>query len=139
MVSKTARHALAATAVLARNRAGMWSGAAEIATEIGAPPNYLGKLLKTLADVGVLVSQKGKGGGFRLARHADDVSLLEIVEPIDHVSRSAGCLLGRSICSDDSPCPAHARWKEVRDVYMTFLRETSVADLAHQPDLATRL
>ena len=49
MLSKTAIHAVTALTALA------WPsmpGAADIARDIGAPPNYLGKLLKTLADVG---------------------------------------------------------------------------------------
>jgi Rrf2 family protein len=101
-----------------------------LAEQTGAPPNYLGKLLKTLADVGILESQKGKGGGFRLARDPATVSLWEVVEPIEHVSRWSGCFLGQPRCSDQTACSIHFRWARVRDVYLQFLRETTIADLA---------
>jgi DNA-binding IscR family transcriptional regulator len=39
-------------------------------------------------------SQKGIGGGFRLARDPGAISLLDVVEPIEHVSRWSGCILG---------------------------------------------
>lgn len=94
-------------------------------------PN-LGKLLKALADHGLLESQKGKGGSFRLARDADRISLFEIMEPIEHVSRWGGCFLGRPGCSNDAPCAMHQRWAMVRDGYLEFLRETAVADLTRQ-------
>ena len=130
MLSKTGIHALTAVASLTRLPEGVYVGAAELAEQIGAPPNYLGKLLKTLADAGIVESQKGKGGGFRLARNPATVSLLEVVEPIEHVSRWFGCFLGRPECSDQRACTVHDRWKQVRDLYLRFLRETTIADLA---------
>jgi Rrf2 family transcriptional regulator, iron-sulfur cluster assembly transcription factor len=130
MISKTAAHALTALAALAELPPGSYAGAAEIAAQIAAPRNYLGKLLKVLADAGLVVSQKGKGGGFRLARPAAAVSLFEVVDPIEHLGRWSGCFLGRARCSAKSPCQVHKRWKVVRDAYLRFLQETTVADLA---------
>jgi Rrf2 family nitric oxide-sensitive transcriptional repressor len=130
MITKTGVHALTALAVLAELPEGTYAGAADIAGQIGAPRNYLGKLLKSLADVGILESQKGKGGGFRLARDPATISLFEVIEPIERVSRWSGCFLGRKRCSADAPCAVHARWAGVRDVFLRFLSETTLADLA---------
>jgi len=129
VISRTAKHALAALATLAELPAGQYAGAGEIAGEIEAPRNYLGKLLKTLADQGLVESQKGKGGGFRLARSPDSISLMEAVEPIDHLSRWSDCFLGRGRCADESPCAVHDRWATVRDAYIQFLQQTTIADL----------
>lgn len=133
MLSKTGIHALTALSSLSKLPNGTYVGAAEVAAGIGAPPNYLGKLLKTLADAGIVESQKGKNGGFRLARSPASISLLEVVEPIEHVSRWSGCILGRPRCSDQDACAVHDRWKQVRDVYLRFLKETTIADLAGRP------
>ena len=130
MLSKTGIHALTALSSLSNLPNGTYVGAAEVAAGIGAPPNYLGKLLKTLADAGIVESQKGKNGGFRLARSPASISLLDVVEPIEHVSRWSRCIMGRPQCSDQDACAVHGRWKEVRDVYLRFLRETTIADLA---------
>jgi Rrf2 family iron-sulfur cluster assembly transcriptional regulator len=75
-------------------------------------------------------SQKGKGGGFRLTRSPASIWLIEVIEPIDRVSRWSGCFLARGRCSDDSPCAVHHRWAEVREVYLSFLTQTTIADLA---------
>ena len=129
MLSKTAVHTVSALAELAEQPTGTRVGAADIAREIDAPQNYLGKLLKNLADVGLVESQKGKGGGFRLAQDASEISLFDVVDPVDRVSKWSGCFLGREKCSDDKPCPVHRRWGKVRDAYLKFLRETTIADL----------
>ena len=139
MISKTGMHAVTAVAALAELSEGAFAGAAEIADQIGAPRNYLGKLLKTLADQGLLESQKGKGGGFRLARSAAQISLYEIMERVDRVSRWGGCFLGRARCSDETPCSVHPRWSKVRTAYLQFLQETSVDDLVRRPDIRPRV
>jgi Rrf2 family transcriptional regulator, iron-sulfur cluster assembly transcription factor len=134
MISKTGISATKALAVLARMPENEYVGASAIAREIGAPQNYLGKLLKILAGEGLVVSQKGFGGGFRLARPAAEISLYDIVEPIDKVSRWGGCFLGSGTCSDTSPCSVHGQWKHVREEYLGFLKNTTVADLAGRKD-----
>jgi len=130
MISKTGMHAVTALAALAALPPGAYAGAAEIAAGTGAPPNYLGKLLKTLADAGLVQSQKGKGGGFRLARNPAAISVFQAVDPIEHLSRWSGCFLGRARCSPKHPCPVHQHWQRVRDRYLKFLQETTIADLA---------
>ena len=139
MLSKTAIHALRAMTALAELPAHAFAGAAEVADAIGAPPNYLGKLLKSLAEEGLVQSQKGKGGGFRLARTPARITVLDVVEPIDHIGRWRGCFLGRSRCSDHSPCAVHVRWAAIRDQYLAFLKHTTLADLARQPEGASQL
>jgi Rrf2 family protein len=114
---------------LARLPEGAYAGAANIAEDIGAPPNYLSKLLRNLTNQGLVESQKGLGGGFRLARKAGLITLLDVAEPIDHISRWTGCLLGLSECSDVAPCAMHERWKRVRSAYLAMLRQTTFEDL----------
>ena len=130
MVSKTGIHAIKALALLAELPEGEFMGAAAVADRIGAPPNYLGKLLQTLARNRLVVGQKGLNGGFRLARDADTITLLEVVEPIDRISRWNGCFLGSESCDDAAPCPVHSDWAAVRDHYLGFLRNTVLQDIA---------
>ena len=130
MITKTSVHACLALSVLAGLDPGEYAGAAAIAAEIGAPQNYLGKLLKQLAAQGILESQKGYGGGFKLRKDADKITLYDIVEPIEHVSRWNGCFLGRKRCSDHTPCAVHKSWTHVRDKYLGFLKGTSLKDIA---------
>jgi len=132
MISKTGKHAILALSALARLNAGAYAGAADIAREIGAPRNYLGKLLKILADQGLLESQKGKGGGFRLSRDPAKISLLEIIDPIERVRRWSDCFLGKKQCRDARPCAVHGNWKIVRETYLRFLKTTTLASLSGQ-------
>ena len=137
MLSKTGLHAVRAIVALAKLPDGAYGGAARIAQEIGAPQNYLGKLLTARAEEGLVDSQKGLGGGFRLARDPQEISLLDVIEPIEHISRWSGCILGRPECSETDPCAIHNRWKAVRDAYLRMLRRTTIAELVAKGELAT--
>jgi Rrf2 family transcriptional regulator, iron-sulfur cluster assembly transcription factor len=132
MISKTGIHALRALAALAQMSNSSFAGAADLAKATGAPRNYLGKLLKALSREGLVESQKGRGGGFRLAKDPARITLLDVMEPAARVTRWTGCFMGRTTCSNDAPCALHDRWSTARDAYFQFLKETTVADLATQ-------
>ena len=135
LISRTGLHALKALAVLSELPADKYAGAGMIAQEIQAPQNYLGKLLQSLSREGLVQSQKGMGGGFRMAKDPRTTSLYDVLEPIEQISRWSGCFLGRERCSCSDPCSVHAKWKATREHYLNFLKTTYLSDLADLADL----
>lgn len=129
MMSKTTLQAVQALAILAELPEGQYEGAGAIAKRIGAAQNYLGKLLQNLSREGLVVSQKGLGGGFRLAKDPKQITLFDIADPFEHLSRWKGCFLGRPNCSGENPCALHFKWAPLRDNYLNLLKETTVADV----------
>ena len=129
MLSKSSTQVINAFVELAKLPQGQCKGAASIAKQIKAPQNYLGKLLQNMSSKGLVVSQKGLGGGFRLCKDPSKIMLYDIVEPIDDVEVWKECALGLKKCSDRTPCAVHTQWKSIREVYSGFLRKTSIADL----------
>lgn len=139
MMSKTGVHAVRAMVALAQLPAGEFAGAARVAEQIDAPQSYLGKLLQTLARAGLVQSQRGLGGGFALSREPQQISVYDVVEPIESVARWSGCVLGHEGCSDAAPCAMHPAWKRVRQGYLDMLRRTTLADLVRQGEVALDL
>ena len=129
MLSRSGIHAIRALVVLSELRVGEFRGTTTVAEAIGAPRNYLGKILQSLAKQGLVESQKGIGGGFRLARAPKEISLYDIVEATEDITRWSACILGRSGCSNDNPCAVHDKWGPVRESYLQLLQQTRIADL----------
>lgn len=131
MLSRTAGYALHAALVLARDGEGRETAqrAHEVAQRLGIPANYLAKILQTLARAGVLISERGRNGGFRLARPAEETPLLAVVDPFDDLGRERQCLLGHGACSDVGACPAHAEWREASAPAYRFFERRTLADL----------
>jgi Rrf2 family protein len=82
-LSHASAYALHALAHLAGDRAGDPVVSRHIAQAHGLPGQYLQRSLGALASAGVLRSVKGPNGGYRLARPADKITLLEVVEAVD--------------------------------------------------------
>jgi Rrf2 family transcriptional regulator, iron-sulfur cluster assembly transcription factor len=129
MLSHSGESALKAVLELARGEPDEWSGVRLLARRLGGSPTYLAKIMQTLAREGVLESQRGASGGFRLARPATEIRLLEVVAPFDDLTAGRRCLLGRSSCSDRAPCAVHHRWKQVAERMAEFFSETTVGEL----------
>ena len=130
MLSRSSTYALRALTFMAASTPGGWLLNRQIAAEVALPPQFLTKILSILAAEGILESQRGRTGGFRLARPASRISLLEVVEPFDHLSSGEVCLLGQAACSDECPCPLHWEWKRISRSLSRLLRRTTLAQLA---------
>jgi Rrf2 family protein len=132
MIYKSGMQAVKAMAALAELRPGEHAGAAQLARQTGAPENYLGKLLRVLSTKRLLVSQKGFGGGFRLAKASTDITLFDILQHLEPVERWSGCIMGRHECNDRDACALHKQWAGVRDAYLSFIKHTTIAELLKQ-------
>jgi hypothetical protein len=53
---------------------------------------------------------------------------------LESVSRWQGCFLGRASCRTDRPCAVYERWGPVRDAYLAFLKQTTLAELTEVAD-----
>jgi Rrf2 family protein len=109
-----------------------------IARAIQCPRNYLSKTLTLLVREGILRSERGPRGGFRLAIAADSLTVARVIAPFAQPSERH-CLLGRAGCDDGSICAARPEWSKVTGGVDDFLRPTTIAGvLRGHPNAATQ-
>jgi len=94
------------------------------------PAHFIAKIFRDLVRAGLLVSAKGRGGGYALARPAKDIRLYDIVEAIDGVDTYQQCVVGLAQCNDKQPCPQHEHFKAIRQRMLSFLNSTTLADMS---------
>jgi len=82
-ISRSTGYALVAVGFIAQNYKDGAVLAARISKEYGIPLEYLLKILQQLVRANVLRSKRGPRGGFFLARPAEDITLLEVIEAVD--------------------------------------------------------
>lgn len=82
-LSRSSEYALMAMAYIALNRRAKPVLAGRIAQEYGIPVEYLLKILQQLVRSGLLISKRGPRGGFTLAKPADTINLVQIIEPVE--------------------------------------------------------
>ena len=102
----------------------------------GVPTAYLAKHLQAMSRAGLLESVPGARGGYRLARPAASITMLDVVEAIDGVEPAFRCSeirrrgpTARPAREYRVPCAIHAVMNRADDAWRTELRATSIADL----------
>ena len=133
MLTKKAKYALKAALHLARREAGEAVLIAEIAGAERIPKKFLESILLTMKNRGILVSRKGRGGGYALARPAGQVSFGEIVRIMDGPLAPVACVSVTAYraceeCPSEEACEIRAVMKRVRDAISDVLDATTLAD-----------
>lgn len=102
----------------------------EIAGATAVPENYLPQILADLVGAGLVVSMPGRDGGYTLARVADGISLLAVIEAVEGAVELTECVLVNGPCGWDSECAVHRFWSAAQDAFRQQLAATSFADIA---------
>jgi Rrf2 family protein len=103
----------------------------DIAEAQHIPPSFMAKILRQLVKTGLLRSARGVHGGFGLARAADAINLLQIVEGIEGPIR-----LNDSKGSPDGPLSTV--WLEAQNQMIALLRRTTLEALLATPASSAR-
>ncbi len=85
------------------------------------PRQFLAKIFQDIARKGLLLSAKGRGGGFALARPPGQITLYDIVAVVDGTEQFDQCVVALATCDDDQPCPLHDQFKAIRLHVKSFL------------------
>jgi Rrf2 family protein len=133
MFSQTAEYALRATIYLA-SQEGSPRTTQEIAKATKVPLGYLSKVMQALGRKQLVLSQRGLHGGFTLARAAEELTILDIVQAVDQIQRIESCPLG--IPGHINLCPLHRRLDHALKLVEDALRQTTLAELLIEPERA---
>src|ERR1051326_384771 len=128
--SRSAEYAIRALVELGSLPSGESAVVKKIAADAGVPSYFVAKLLQDLVREGLLKSNKGPRGGFRLAGPASELPILKVIEAVDGEGKYDRCIAGQAECNDHAACPMHDSWMPLRSRIVEYLQGTSIADLA---------
>ncbi|MFZ7095658.1 SUF system Fe-S cluster assembly regulator [Luteimonas dalianensis] len=103
--------------------------AAELAERAGLEAPTVSKVLKPLAQAGLVEGFRGAHGGYRLARPAAAISLVEIVEAMEGPLAMTECSLDDHECGIAHQCGVRANWRRINDVIAAALGAVSLAQM----------
>jgi len=133
MLSQKARYALRALVELGRAGTDAQLTAGEIAVRADAPRKFLEAILLELARRHLIISRRGKFGGYALARPADQISFADVIRVVDGPLALAPCVSQIAFrkcddCPDMETCALRPALLEARDATAAILEGHSLAD-----------
>jgi Rrf2 family transcriptional regulator, iron-sulfur cluster assembly transcription factor len=130
-LSTKGRYAVMAMTDLAARGADRAVSAAEIAERQQISQAYLEQLFARLRRGGLVTAHRGPGGGYRLARPAEQTSVADVVIAVDEPLKAIRCGGGKVGCmKDGARCLTHDLWEETGRQIRAYLSSVSLADVA---------
>ncbi len=112
---------------------------ADIATRQEISLSYLEQLFAKLRRGGQVTSVRGPGGGYLLARCAEDTRISDIILAVDEPIRATRCSPGspQGCTGTSGRCITHDLWEELSNQIHLFLSSVSIADVCERRVLGT--
>jgi Rrf2 family iron-sulfur cluster assembly transcriptional regulator len=104
---------------------------ADIAQRQGISLSYLEQLFSRLRRRSLVSSVRGPGGGYSLARDAEEIHVAEVISAVDESVDTTRCN-GAHNCQDNQRCLTHDLWQDLSDRIYEFLNGISLRELMSQ-------
>jgi Rrf2 family protein len=139
VISKKTKYGLQALLLLAREYGQGPLLISELAEREGIPKKFLEYILLQLKNAGVLQSQKGKGGGYALAKAPAEISVGQAVRILEGPLAPVPCVSVMAYqkcqeCRDERTCGIRLVMKDVRDAMARILDHTSLQDMLQRSE-----
>jgi len=137
LLSQKGRYALHALIVLAEHDGEAPMMIADIADEAGVPRKFLEQILLELRKRGILRSQRGRSGGYQLAKAPKDISFADIIRVTDGPLALAPCVSVTAYhrcedCADEKTCAIRKVLMLARDATADVLESQTLAGAVSQ-------
>src|SRR3972149_3606906 len=124
-ITRQADYAMRAVLYLTELGADRRAATSQIAEEKHIPPSFLAKIVSQLSVAGLLQTSRGARGGVSLARPAEEISFLEVVEAIDGPILINECIADGGVCTFGESCPLRPVFCEAQAEMVNRLDSTT--------------
>jgi Rrf2 family protein len=132
-LTKRADYAIRAVVALASAAPGERLSVRRLAADRAIPVRFLPQIMTDLVRAGIVEGVTGRAGGYRLARPAGAISMLEIIEAIEGDSRRSTCVLRGGPCQWNGVCDVHEVFAATQAAMLRELGGATIANLAPAP------
>ena len=128
-ITRQADYAMRAVIYLAKIGQDRMAATRQISDEQHNPPSFLAKIVSQLSVAGLLQTSRGARGGVSLARSADEISLLEVVEAIDGPILLNECVADSGVCTFGETCVIRPVFCDAQSELVSKLSNTSFGEI----------
>ena len=123
-------YAVRAMIALAADRDDGWLSVPRISAAMQIPERFLPRVMADLTRAGLVEGRAGRTGGYRLARSAAAISLLDVIDAVEPEPDPRSCVLRGGPCGVDGRCAVHNAFTDARDAMLLRLDGVSLGDIA---------
>ncbi len=123
-------YAVRAMLALGQHAGDDWLSVPAVSAAMAIPERFLPRVMADLVEAGLVVGRRGRTGGYRLARPAVAITLLDIIAAAEPEPDPRKCILRGGPCGLDGRCAVHDAFTGARDAMLERLGATTLAEVA---------
>jgi len=129
-LSKLTDYGMLLMSQMASSEQPVWK-ATDLATATGVPAPTVSKLLQSLLQCELLISQRGAHGGYSLARNPVSITVREVVDALEGEIALTECNSDHSQCEQEATCTIRGSWIRINDAMREMLESITLAEMSH--------
>lgn len=134
-ISTKGRYALRVLIDLAEHDSGEYTPLREIASRQGISEKYLESIIVVFSKAGIVSGHRGKGGGYKLAKDPDSITVGDVLREVEGDLAPVACLeAGGKPCDRASECKTLPMWEKFFNMTNEYFDGITVGDLANRGD-----
>lgn len=123
-------YAIRAMLALAGDPGADWLSVPRVSASMAIPERFLPRVMADLVEAGLVIGRRGRTGGYRLARPAAEITLLEIIKAAEPEPDPRKCILRGGPCGLDGHCSVHDAFSGAREAMLERLGAATLAEVA---------
>ncbi len=129
-LNTTSQYAIKIMIFFAQNNTDKLFNAKIISEKLEIPYKYLTKIMTQLVDANILISTRGREGGYSMAKKASMIRIVDILESVKEYLHENNCVLGVGSCDERKKCALHDKWTTPRKSVLEVFQNTTLAEMS---------
>ena len=129
-LSNSSQYAIRILTYMANQKDSKLLNATELAEVLSIPYKFLTKIMTELVEVGLVVSIRGRSGGYKFEKKTSEIMISDILDIFNDSIKDEQCVLGIGFCNQMCKCALHDQWMEPKLLLQRMFRDSSLEDIA---------
>jgi len=128
-LNNTSQYAIRIVAFMVKEGYTKKYNAKDIAEKLEIPYKYLTRIMTQLVEGGVIISTRGKEGGYSLSKNPKEIRVIDILEAVKECLPQKECILGIGLCNESKKCALHDSWSSPKKAMLDMFKNTTMDSL----------
>ncbi|WP_458701247.1 RrF2 family transcriptional regulator [Sulfurospirillum sp. 1307] len=131
-LNNTTQYAIRILTYLAKEQNNSLLSAKEIAEKLNIPYKFLTKIMTELTKAELIISIRGREGGYKLKTPASKINISKILNIFNDSLNQKKCLLGIGFCDTNNKCALHDQWIKPKTQIKKMFEDTTLEEIANK-------
>jgi len=128
-LNNTSQYAIRIVTFIVQNGSKNKYNAKDISEKLSIPYKYLTKIMTQLVEANIIVSTRGREGGYSIEKELSQITIGDILEAVKESLHQKECLLGNGPCDERKKCVLHDKWTSPKRAISDMFRNTTLEDV----------